>query len=25
MEHGPLGEERAIAELTAWWEARDQG
>ncbi|WP_407319915.1 CCA tRNA nucleotidyltransferase [Isoptericola halotolerans] len=22
MEHGPLGEERATAELTAWWEAR---
>ncbi|WP_277213858.1 CCA tRNA nucleotidyltransferase [Isoptericola croceus] len=22
MEHGPLGEERATAELTAWWAAR---
>ncbi|WP_193106372.1 CCA tRNA nucleotidyltransferase [Brachybacterium sp. FME24] len=25
MEHGPLGEERATAELRSWWEARSQG
>ncbi|MGY5766087.1 CCA tRNA nucleotidyltransferase [Brachybacterium sp. DNPG3] len=25
MEHGPLGEERAEAELRAWWEARSTG
>lgn len=23
MEHGPLGEERAIEELRAWWDARE--
>ena len=25
MEHGPLGEDRAIAELRTWWEARQRG
>ncbi|WP_402374921.1 CCA tRNA nucleotidyltransferase [Isoptericola rhizosphaerae] len=24
MEHGPLGTERATAELTAWWESRQE-
>lgn len=24
MEHGPLGEERAIAELHSWWESRSE-
>src|SRR5699024_2121864 len=24
MEHGPLGEERAIEELHAWWDARQE-
>ncbi|ATG56713.1 CCA tRNA nucleotidyltransferase [Brachybacterium ginsengisoli] len=25
MEHGPLGEERAVEELRAWWAARQDG
>jgi poly(A) polymerase len=24
MEHGPLGTERATAELTTWWESRQR-